>query len=81
MGYKVHQLRTSFLNMKNVQMCEGVEGTWRYHLCPLDDDTGTKSLCGARTMSSPALLSHWGFKPKHMPAHYCKECELIANRP
>lgn len=66
--------------MKNVQICEGVEGTWHYHLCPSDDDTGTKSLCGKRTMSSPAPLSSWGLKLAHIPTHYCKKCESIARR-
>ena len=66
--------------MKNVQICEGVEGMWHYHLCPSDDNTGTKSLCGKRTMSSLAVISSWGFKSKHIPAHYCKECESIATK-
>lgn len=64
--------------LDSVQLCEGVSGMWRYHLCPSDDDTGTKSLCGARTMHSYAVLSSWGFVPKHMPTSYCEECESIA---
>jgi hypothetical protein len=62
----------------DVRLCEGVVGMWRYHLCPADDDTGTKSLCGKQTMSCNSPVESWGFKPKHMPSSYCADCERIA---
>ena len=62
----------------DVQICEGVESMWRYHLCHKNDETGTKSLCGARTMSSGAPLDTWGLKPEHIPSTYCADCEGIA---
>lgn len=66
------------LSLTDVRLCEGVAGMWRYHLCPADDDTGTRSLCGAQTMSCDSPLSSWGFSPGHMPSSYCAECERIA---
>ena len=68
----------SALLSANVKMCEGVEGMWNYHLCPEDDENGTKSLCGRQTMYSGSPISSWGFKPGHMPSSYCMECEKIA---
>ena len=62
--------------LSNYKMCEGIGGTWRYHLCR--DDSETEALCGKPTMPCRSLISSWGYKPDHMPTSYCKECERIA---
>jgi len=69
---------SSALLSADVRLCEGIAGMWRYHLCPADDETGTKSLCGKQTMICNSPVDSWGFKSDHMPYSYCAECERIA---
>ena len=61
-----------------VEMCEGVEGMWRYHL---REPGKVKSLCGRTVMLTPAPLDSWGFMPGHMPTSYCWTCRARAGTP
>ena len=63
---------------EDLGICESVEANWHYHLFDLKSGKDSKALCGAQTMWSPARISTWGFKSKHMPSSYCSECEKIA---
>ncbi len=58
-----------------LRICEGVAGTWHYHLTY--NEKGTNALCGAQTMWSGSPLNSWGFKPNHMPTSYCHKCEKL----
>lgn len=66
------------LKAANVQLCEDIHVSWRYHLQQAAAQPGSAALCGARTMQSHATVETWGFKPAHMPTAYCRKCELLA---
>ena len=51
---------------------EGVAGCWHYHIAPADRTA--QAYCGAVTMSTHVAWNSWGYKPKHIPHSYCKEC-------
>jgi len=61
---------------KNLEIVEGVESTWYYHLSKKDNFT--RSLCGARTMITSILPNSWGFRSPHIRQRYCKKCEELA---
>jgi len=58
------------------EMCEGVEGTWHYHIrrpCSFD------SLCGARVMFTESRFGNWGMTG-HLNERYCVDCwDLMAD--
>ena len=62
--------------MSTMQVVEGIEGRWRYHLAP--DGRHWEALCGARTMITPLRLEHWKklHNADHMPREkWCEKCE------
>ena len=54
-----------------VQITEGIEGSWHYHLSI--PGTLSVSLCGARTMSCNLNKETWGFVG-HLNERFCEEC-------
>lgn len=56
-----------------LKLVEGISGVWHYHLARVGE-SDQRGLCGAKTMSTGAPLSSWGFKPSHMRHSYCDEC-------
>ena len=62
--------------MKQLEIWEGVESVWHYHL-----STGGREnvLCGnTHVMPTSLPIDSWGFKSDHIHESYCKECERIA---
>lgn len=61
----------------NLQICEGLESTWNYHL--FNPNSGVlKSLCGILVMQTQLPIKTWGLKSEHIPESYCQKCERIA---
>lgn len=60
-----------------VQIVEGIESTWHYHL----RRTGEKAaICGnTRVMPTGISFAYWGKKAEHIPESYCAECDAIMN--
>lgn len=54
---------------------EGVESTFRYHLCR-SDQSPVMSLCGRATMHTQCPLSAWG-TVTHLREKWCEDCWKI----
>ncbi len=69
----LRKMRMGHFKAPELQIVEGVEGTWHYHL---RRDGAEAALCGnTRVMPTQIPLSYWGQKADHIPESYCKECD------
>jgi len=57
-----------------LEVKEGVEGYYRYHLAAGPDFV---SLCGARVMGTSIPRSAWGSK-SHLNEKWCEKCKALA---
>jgi hypothetical protein len=56
-----------------LSICEGISGTWFYHL---SEDAGKTALCGARVMPTQIPLRTWGMVG-HLHERYCSQCAQL----
>ena len=62
----------------DLQIVEGVESTWHYHLRRRDELLTLCGLARARYMITLIPLRCWGMKSEHIPESYCKKCTELA---
>jgi len=56
--------------MADLEVAEGVSGTWYYHLRKSDQYV---ALCGAKVMPTKIPLKTWG-QVGHLRERYCSKC-------
>ncbi len=61
---------------REIEMCEGVEGMWKYHL---REPGSMRALCGHSVMSTPAPMSSWGYRGGHLNEGYCDTCKSLGD--
>ncbi len=75
----LYKMRRRHFKMPELQIVEGVESTWHYHLRREGEEA---ALCGnTRVMPTQIPLSCWGQKADHIPESYCKECDAKKEEP
>ncbi len=56
------------------RICEGLSGTYFYHLTDGPHTGAVTAICGARAMPTEVPIEAWGFVG-HLNERYCKACE------